>query len=206
MRKQLARATLVAGTVAAALCLSIPAALAAVTVTVSGGTSFTSTQTTGASFKLTDATTNQTFTCTKGSSAGTVTDGTHENNPFGSVTSNSFSSCTNGFVSGSSSQKTGTTASLNGLTYSAPVETGTITNVDETLTITGICSTEVKGTAGVTYNNNTHVLAFTTAGDSLSVQNNNCSPFVKSGDTVQFSGSGETVTGSPVNPIQVSNP
>jgi hypothetical protein len=76
--------------------------------------------------------------------------------------------------------------------------------------ILGTCTAEVKGTAGITYTNSSDLLKFTTAGDSLKVTSvsGSCSGIINVNDVVTFnSGSGgETVTGSPTNPIQVSQP
>lgn len=219
MRKQLTRSILVTGTVAAALCLGVPAAFAVTTWTVSGGTNFTAVQSSGTTFTLSDTTAGSGFTCTVATAAGTVKDemgGT--NTAIGSVTSSTFGSSThkcNGTggaagVTGTSTQKSGTTATLNVSSFSGGVTTGTITNIDEVETAAGgLCTITVTGTAGVKYTNSSSLLQFTTAGDSLSVASTSgICPGVSKGDTVTFSSGtgGETVTGSPVNPIQVSSP
>jgi len=213
MRKQLARTILAAGTVAAVLSLTVPAAMASGTWTVSGGANFTSAQSAGTTFTLKDTTANLSFSCTKGTGAGSVTDQSMSTNTaIGSITSSGFSSCTGAFGStGSDSQTTGTTSTLNAGSYNSTtgVTTGTVTNVDHTLTVNaiGTCTAEVKGTAGITYTNSTKSLAFTTAGDSLKITKTNCF-FFTVGDVVTFTSGtgGETVTGAPVNPIKVSQP
>lgn len=210
MRKQLTRAILVTGTVAAAVGLAVPAAMAAGTWTVTGGQNFTSAQASGATFKLADG--SNSFTCTVASGSGSVKDQSMSTNTqIGSITAASFSSCSGSFSSkGSDSQKAGTVSTLNVSSFSAPVTTGTITGVDHILTITSpiSCSTEVQGTAGVTYNNNTHELNFTTAGDNLTVVGTGCNGIINQGThpTFSSSGGGEVVTGSPTNPIQISQP
>jgi len=212
MRKQLARTFLVAGTVIAAVGLAVPAAMAAGTWTVTGGPNFTSSGT--GTFTLKDTTHSATFTCHVGSAAGTVTDQTSGPSPFGSVTSSSFGSSSNKCSgplgsTGTSNQKSGTTAHINGTSFSGGVTTGTITGVDHIFTASAFginCTAEVKGTAGVTYSNSTHVLTFTTAGDSLTVTSaTGCAGIIQVNDNVTFTGS-ETVTGSPTNPIQISSP
>lgn len=218
MRKHLTRAILVTGTAAAALCLAVPAAMAAGTVTVSGGTSFSSVQKSGTTFTLNDTTAGSGFTCTVATGAGSVTDGTF-NTPaaVGSVTSATFGSSgtpchgTGGAAGISGTSKQSGTSTLN---VSSPVvsgvATGTITNADEVLTAAGgLCTITVKGTAGVTYTDGTSsgLLQFTTTGDSLKVTSvSGICPGVHTNDVVTFSSGtgGETVTGSPVNPITLS--
>ncbi len=219
MRKHLARTVLVAGTIATAMGLAVPAAMAASTWTVTGGTNFTSTASSGTTFTLTDTTASLSFTCTVGTGAGTVTDeSSGTNTAIGSITSSTFGSsshkCSGPLGStGTDSQKSGTTSTLNVSSYASGVTTGTITNVDHIMTISsilGTCTAEVKGTAGVTYTNSSDLLQFTTSGDSLKVTSTSgsCAGIIKVNDVVTFtSGSGgETVTGSPTNPIQVSQP
>lgn len=202
MRKQLRRAILVTGTVAAVLGLGVPAALASGGFT--GGPNFTWMQARGATFTLNDTSTGTGFTCMVSNGAGTVTgSGTL------SVTSSSFGSsstpCKDASVTATFSRKSGTTATISGLSFSNGMATVTMTGVDEILTITSpfSCTTEVKGTAGGTYTNIADRLAFTTAGDNLTVANSGCAPFANGGDSVTLSSSsGVIVTGSP-NPVQV---
>jgi hypothetical protein len=219
MRKHIARTLLVAGTVVGALGLAVPAAMAAGTWTVTGGANFTSAQSAGTTFTLSDSTSGLSFTCTVGAGAGKVTDQTSSTNTaIGSITSSSFGSSAhkcNGPLgsTGTDAQKAGTTSTLNAVSFAAGVTTGTITGVDHVLTISsilGTCTAEVKGTAGAKYTNSSKLLQFTTTGDSLSVTSTSgsCAGIIKSGDVVTFaSGSGgETVTGSPTAAISVSQP
>jgi hypothetical protein len=219
MRKQLARTVLVAGTIAAAMGLAVPAAMAASTWTVTGGTNFTSAASSGTTFTLSDTTAGLSFTCTVGTGTGTVTDeSSGTKTAIGSITASTFGSsskkCSGPLGStGTDTQKSGTTSTLNVSSYSGGVTTGSITNIDHVMTISsilGTCTAEVKGTAGITYTNSSDLLKFTTAGDSLKVTSvsGSCSGIINVNDVVTFnSGSGgETVTGSPTNPIQVSQP
>jgi hypothetical protein len=219
MQRRLARTFIVAGTVSAALSLAIPAAMAAGTWTVKGGTNFSSTASSGTKFTLTDKTASVSFTCTVGTGSGTVTDETHgTKTAIGSIKASTFGSSTkkcSGPLSstGTDTQKSGTTSTLNVASYSNGVTTGTVTGVDHILTAHspfGTCTAEVKGTAGVTYTNSSHLLKFTTTGDNLKITSTSgsCAGIIKTNDVVTFnSGSGgETVTGSPVNPIQISQP
>jgi hypothetical protein len=217
MRKQLARTFLVAGTAIAAMGLAVPAALAAGTWTVTGGPSFTSAASTGTTFTLTDTTHSATFTCTVGTAAGTVTDQTSGPSPFGSITASTFGSaahkCSGPLGStGTSTQKTGTTAKLNGISFAGGVTTGTITGIDHLFTASAFginCSAEITGTAGVKFTNSSHLLQFTTTGDSLTVKSaSGCVGIIQAGDNVTFSSGtgGETVTGSPTSSIQISSP
>jgi hypothetical protein len=219
MHKHLVRTLLVAGTVTAAMGLAIPAAMASGTWTVTGGTSFTSTASSGTTFTLKDTTASLTFTCSVGTGAGTVKDETSGTvTAIGSITSSTFGSsskkCSGPLGStGTATQAYGSTMTLNVASYSSPTTTGTITNVDVVMTVSsilGTCTATVKGTAGITYNNTSKVLGFTTSGDSLEVSSTSgsCDGIISSGDAVTFSSGsgGETVTGSPTNPIQVSQP
>lgn len=213
MRKQLTRAILVAGTLTAALSLGVPAAMAA-GVNVSGGPNFTSVQVSGTTFVLNDTTAGSGFTCTVATGSGSVTDGTSVPNPIGSVATATFGSSgtpckgTGGAAGVTGTSKQSGSASLNVASVNNGVATGTVTNAVEVLTAaSGVCTITVKGTAGVTYTDSTAVLAFTVAGDNLSVTSTSgfC-PGIHSGDNVTFSSGsgGEKVTGSPTNPIQIN--
>src|ERR1700691_6721863 len=208
MRKQLARTVLVAGTIAEAMGLAVPAAMAASTWTVTGGTNFTSAASSGTTFTLSDTTAGLSFTCTVGTGTGTVTDeSSGTKTAIGSITASTFGSsskkCSGPLGStGTDTQKSGTTSTLNVSSYSGGVTTGSITNIDHVMTISsilGTCTAEVKGTAGITYTNSSDLLKFTTAGDSLKVTSvsGSCSGIINVNDVVTFnSGSGgETVTG-----------
>jgi hypothetical protein len=215
MRKQLTRAILVTGTVAGALCLGVPAAFAVTTWTVTGGTNFTSVQKSGTTFTLKDTKSGSTFTCTVATGKGTVTDETHgTNTAIGSVTASTFGSsgtpCNGPFGAKATASQSGT-ATLNVSSYNSTTgtTTGTITSVDEVLTVTSpiSCTITVTGTAGVTYTNSTSLLQFTTAGDNLTVKSSSCPGVSATDPSTESSGSGgEVVTGSPVNPISVSSP
>ncbi len=216
MRKRLSRALLAAGTVTAALCLAVPVALAAGTWTITGGRNFTGVLSSGSTVTVTDVTKNLTFACTTGTIAGTFADQSMSTNTaIGSVTKLTFGDnthkCTGPFGSTATfTLKAGTTATINAGSYSAPVTTGTITNLDLIMSASGIlgnCTAEIKGTAGITFNNTTHLLAFTTAGDDLRVTSTTCSFFsVNDMITISTGNGGFVLTGSPVNPIQVSQP
>ncbi len=221
MRTLLTRTLLAAGTIAVSMSLAVPAAVAAGTWTVTGGTRFTATESSGTTFTLTDNTAHLFFTCTVGAAGGTVineTSGT--TTTIGTITSSSLGNpsvkCEGPLGSTSTaSQKTGTTATLNVASYNSTtkVVTGTITNLDETMSISsilGTCTPEVKGTAGYTYNDNSSLLQFTTAGSSLTVSSTSgfCAGIIKANDQLALSsGSGGlTVVGSPTNPIVIRQP
>ena len=197
--------------------LAVPAAMAAGTWTVTGGPSYTASASAGTTFTLTDTTHPNAFTCSVGTAAGSVTDQTSGPSPFGSVTNSTFGDSTHlcrGPLgsTGSSSQKGGTTASINGISFSGGVTTGTISGVDQLFTASAFginCTAEVKGMAGVTYTNSSHLLQFTTAGDNLTVVNAvGCTGIIQFGDNVTFSSGfgGETVTGFRTSSIQISSP
>ncbi len=218
MRKQLAKTLLVAGTAVAALGLAVPAAMAAGTWTVTGGASFTSAQSTGTTFTLSDSTSGLSFTCTVGTGTGSVNVQSGGPSVLGQITGSTFGSSAhkcNGPLgsTGTDTQKAGTTSTLNGVSWAAGVTTGTITGVDHILTISsilGTCTAEVKGTAGAKYTNATKLLQFTTAGDSLAVTSTSgsCAGIIKVKDVVTFASGtgGETVTGSPTAAIAITQP
>jgi hypothetical protein len=219
MHMRLARTLVVTGTVGAALSLAIPAAMAAGTWTITGGTNFTSTASSGTKFTLTDKTAGVSFTCTVGTGSGTVTDETHgTKTAIGSIKASTFGSstkkCTGPLDStGTDTQKSGTTSTLNVASFKSGKTTGTVTGIDHVLTAKspfGTCTAEVKGTAGVTYTNSSRLLQFTTTGDNLKVTSTSgiCAGIIKVNDVVTFTSGtgGETVTGSPKNPIQISQP
>src|SRR5215469_11258503 len=93
MRKQLGRVILAAGTVAAALGLAIPAAVASGTWTVTGGPNFTATGT----VKISDGA--NSFTCTA-TASGTVNDESHgTNTAFFTITKFTLTNCKGSFSS-----------------------------------------------------------------------------------------------------------
>lgn len=219
MRKQHTRKILVAGTIVTIMGLAVPAAMASGTWTVTGGPNFSSTTSAGTTFTLTDTTAGLSFTCTVSTSSGTVTDETGStNNVVGTVTATTFGNsshkCSGPMGStGTDSQKAGTTETLNASSFSGGVTTGTITNVDQILTVSstlGTCTAEIKGIAGATYNDSTRLVRYTTSGDSLRVASTSgsCAGIINANDVLTFSSAsgGKTVTGSPVNPIQASQP
>jgi len=220
MRKQLARTLLVAGTAAVAMSLAVPAAMAVVTCTVTGGPNFTATAKAGTTVTVKDTVTGSTLTCTAAAAAGTVVDqNMSPNTVIGHVTSSTF-----GNAAKKCNGPLGSTATSTHQTGPAPIifvgynpatdiAALSITGVDQLLTISsvlGACAGEVKGMAGVTYNNGNQLLQFTTAGDNLEVTSTAgpCAGIIATGDvvTITSGASGETVTGAPVNPITIRQP
>ncbi len=215
MRRQLISTFLAAGAIAVAMTLSSPAAMAAGTWTVTGGPSYTATQAAGTTFTQRDVTSGVSFTCTLATARGTVVDETMGTvTSVGTFTGFTFTHCTGPLGSTvTKTQKSGTTATITATTSAAGVTTGVITGIDEILAITtvlGACTAEIKGTAGFTYTNSSDLLKFTTAGDSLKVTSavGACEGIIKVNDVITISSGtgGETVTGSPTNPIQISQP
>lgn len=213
MRKRLGT-SLAAGTLAAALCLASPPAMAAGTWTVTGGPSFTGTVSSGTTFTLADTTSGLSFTCTVVTATGTVTDQSGgANTAIGHVTSITFK-CQGPLGStATGTQKVGTVATINAISFNGGVTTLTITGVDIVMTISsfiGACTAEIKGIAGAKYTNSSHLLQFTTAGDSLSVTSASgaCTGIIKVHDVITISSGtgGITLTGSPTGLIQISQP
>ncbi len=212
MRKRLG-AILAAGTLLAALCQASPPAMAAGTWTVTGGPNFTGTASSGTTFTITDTTSGASFTCTVVTVTGTVIDQSGGANAIGHVTSITFK-CQGPLGStATGTLKVGTTATINASTFSGGVTTLTFTGVDIVMTINsliGTCTAEIKGTAGAKYTNSSHLLQFTTAGDSLSVTSASgaCTGIIKVHDVITISSGtgGITLTGSPTSSIQISQP
>lgn len=219
MRKQLIRAALATGSVVAAMVVAIPPAMASGTWTVSEGPNWTSVVSSGTTFTLTDTTASLNFTCLVGTANGTVINETMGTlTTIGSVIGSTFGSAgakCNGPLgsTGTAAQKSGTTATLNAVSFSGGTTTGNLSFVDEVMTISsilGACTAEVKGTAGVKYTNSSKLLQFTTAGDSLKVTTTSgkCVGIIKTNDvlTVNSGTGGETITGAPVSAITISQP
>ncbi len=228
MRKQIVRAFLVTGTVTAALTLSVPAAMATGTWTVTGGPKFTSAAASGTTFTLSDTTSGLSFTCTVGTAAGTVTDQSmNANTVIGSITSSTFGS--NGSVTAAhkcngplsstftSTQRAMTTATFNAISFGGGVTTGSITGFDQIMTISsflGTCTAEIKGTAGYKYTNGSHLLQFIPSTGTLAVTNTSgaCSGIIKLNDVVTITSGSEglvvtgTTGGGFSSPIAVSQP
>jgi hypothetical protein len=214
MLRLLARMSLAAATITAVMTVSISTAMAAGTWTVTGGPSFTASASSGTTFTFTDTTHSATITCTKGTAAGSVTDQSSGPGTFGTFTSSGFTSCTAPVgCTVTIMLKAGTTAIINGVSFSGGVATGTITGLDLILTfkcLGSTCTAEVRGTIGFTYTNSSHLLQLTTAGDSLTVTSTSgsCAGIIQAGDNVTLSsGSGGwVITGSPTISIQISEP
>src|SRR5580658_3035001 len=184
MRKQLTRVLLAVGGATAVMVVAVPAAMASVHSTVTGAPTpvtgvapWTAVQAPGTTFTLTDTTSAQSITCTVGAATGTVMVVNGLGTGFGTVNSSSFGSgaqpCNGPLGSiGMISQKAGTIAMSNLTSFANGVGTGTISGINEILTLNapvGICTAEFVGTAGVTYTAATSLLQFTAAGDSLTV-------------------------------------
>ncbi len=220
MRRRPARMLVAAGTIAVALGLAVPPAMAAGTWTVTGGTNFTMAFAPGTTFTLSDTTVGISFTCTAGTGAGTVineTSGT--DTAIGSISNSTLGNAAhkcNGPIETTftAAQKSGDVETLNAVSYNSAtkIATGTITNIDLLLTINFLstCAAEIKGTAGVTYDNTNSLLQFITAGDALEITSTSggCAGLIATGDVVTFkSGTGgESIAGNPLNPITIEQP
>lgn len=160
-----------------------------------------------------------TFTCTAAMAQGSVTDQVSSTNThIGVVSSSNFGDpthkCSGPFGSrGTSIQKAKTLAWIDVLQFNEGVTLGDITDVDQVLTISsiaGTCTAESTGTAGFSYANATDLLQFIVADDDLRVASasGSCFAIIHANDLLTLtSGSGGlTITGSPVNPIQISQP
>src|SRR5262249_45638562 len=91
MRRQLAKLLVVTGTVAGALALAVPSAMAAGVWSVAGGLNWASVQAARTVFTLTDATTGVAVTCTVAAGTGTVVNQVRlANSTIGNITSSSF--------------------------------------------------------------------------------------------------------------------
>jgi hypothetical protein len=192
MRKIVGSSLLVGAAAVGAIAFSAPSAFAA-TWSVSGGTSFTGTST---SIAFRDVTTNQPFNCTGSSVSGTAANGTGlSGTGIATLGNGTFSGCTGNL--GSSGTATLTAGSLNAVSYSGGVTTGTITGLAATLKINdllGTCNATVSGEVdSVTYNNSTQKLSV--AADAspkltiVSATGSGCAGLINGGDLTTFVGS-----------------
>lgn len=215
MTKFLIRVALAAMAIAVVVNVAQPVALAAGTWTVTGGANFTASASAGTTFTLTDSTSGLTITCTSGTLAGTVVDGTSSTNiVVGSITAAALGTCHGPLgTTCTIMKKTGTTGTINVTSFNGGTVTGTITNVDLIITCTtvlGTCTAEAKGTVGFDYKNSSSLLQYTTTGGQLTITSTSgaCAGILRVGDVIVLSSGtlGLILTGSPVNPISISQP
>jgi hypothetical protein len=225
MRKHLATILLTGGAAATALLLSATTALAApASWTASPGGNYTASQVSGTTSTLTDTTANQTISCTTASDAGSI-NASASGSPavVATITSSSFTNCTDAIGdTGWSTTSTGTW-DLNGIHFNDGTQTitgctgtgvtcGTISNISTNVTgniLGAACSFTVTGTVGdpasntwVTYTNGSDQL-FVPNTATLTVSNvSGCSGIINNNDSAEFSGTlvvspGQTITGTP---------
>jgi hypothetical protein len=180
------KSTLVAGAaLAAAVGFAASPASAAGTWTVSGGGSFTAKATNPT---LTDNSTGTQLKCTSSSAAGTAPNGTGlSGTPIATISSVSWTSCSGPLGITFSVAAQGLPWSLNAVSYSGGVTTGTLTGVKAHISGLG-CTADFGGaTSGSSatltgsYNNTTHTLtisggnlhAYNVSGTCLGLINNN---------------------------------
>ncbi|HVB46368.1 MAG TPA: hypothetical protein VNF47_27175 [Streptosporangiaceae bacterium] len=196
MRKQLAKLALAGGVIVTALGVAIPAY--ASTWTVSGGTSWSATNSTTVTLK--DTTHGTSFSCSVAKAAGSMKNGTGlAGSGIGSITSSSFgnstSKCSGSFgATGTAVQASGSTELINAVSYSSGVTTGTVSNIDTILSVSdlfGTCTATATGTANSTYTNSSGTLAFVGTGPLTiaSATGSGCAGVITTGDSVSFSGS-----------------
>jgi hypothetical protein len=187
--------TLIVLAAAVSVVSSATPALADDTWSVTGGGPITGSLKPGTNAVLRNTTTGQNITCSVATSDGSVSDGTGlSGTGIGSITAATFgtsSSKCNGplFSKFTTTLKPGTTWSLNAVSYSGSVTTGTITGVDTLVTgssFLGACNMEVSGEVdSVTYDNSTGELAISPdAVPNLTVSNlsgSGCG-FIQNGD------------------------
>jgi hypothetical protein len=120
MLKKLARISLAATAVAAAMSLSLPAALAAGTWTVTGGPNLTGTPSPGTVFTFTDTTSGLTISCTKAVASGSVINESGGASTAVGTLTLGFSSCTGPLGSTATiTQVAGTTITINASSYNS---------------------------------------------------------------------------------------
>jgi hypothetical protein len=195
MNKRMTLAATVAATAIAAVGASSASAY-----TVTGGSNFTAA---AGTTTLTDNSTGAALTCTSSSASGTVASGAPT---VGSITTLSFSNPCSGPLGISFS------VTPNSLPYSivgdSPTTSGGVTaghigGVNAALS-GFLCSAIVTGSAPGNYANVTHKLTLT-SGTTLNISGvSGCFSLLNNGDTASYT-TAYTVTGSPVNPVQINN-
>ncbi|MGI8332616.1 hypothetical protein ACRYCC_21910 [Actinomadura scrupuli] len=194
MRKYSASVFVVAAATAGSLAVASPAF--ADTWSVSGGGTISGSLKPGVNAVLRDTTTGQNITCGVASAGGTIADGTGlSGTGIAGITSATFGTSSNKcsgpfFSSFTSALKPGTTWSLNAVSYSGGVTSGTITGIDALVTgssLFGSCNAEVTGEVdSVTYDNATGELKIAVdATPSLTIGNvsgSGCAGLIRNGD------------------------
>jgi hypothetical protein len=204
MRKRLASILLVGAGAAAAITLVASSASAAGTWSISPGGKYTASLTSGTTAVLTDSAAKATVTCTASTTNGTLQTGTGLNNPLGTISTTKWTSCTgpDGSTGTAAGNNASTAWSLNGVSYSSGVTTGSITStgtgVGGTISLSsilGACTIVVGGTsakpasASGTYTNSTGVLAITGTTNLVVTSVSGVCPGVATGQSTTFTAS-----------------
>jgi hypothetical protein len=194
------------GLVSAATAVLTAAPASAATWTINPAGNFTGSAGTTV---LTNTRNRATVTCTSSSASGNVpvAGSGLSGTGIAQITGSAWNNCSGLFGISFTVSHVGTW-SLNAVSYSAPVTTGTISGVKANLN-GGSCvasvggATSAGGTVPATYNNTTHVLQVQPTGTGLKITSasSGCLGALVTGDTVTFSGS---YTVSP--PVTITSP
>jgi hypothetical protein len=184
MRKQIAALASTAATVVAVLALGAAPALASTWTVTHGGTAIRF----SGKLVIQDVTTGESVTCPTSAAALALLNGTGlSGTNIGTLSSVAFGGCS-GLLGFSVSVTVTGTWDLNAGSYSGGVTTGTITNVDLTISST-VCEATIMGTADFSYTNTTGVLELSRDGDLMTVTSAICLGLFSSGDIAALTGS-----------------
>ncbi|WP_406457197.1 hypothetical protein OG782_32670 [Streptomyces sp. NBC_00876] len=200
MRTIISRSLFATAVAAAALGLAVTSASATAQanftiVNPNADGSFTASLKAGTTADLLDTATNQSVTCYSATASGLATNGTHTGPPLATITSATFgdpvSDPCDGPLGSSFSAVSTSTINLNAASYSGGITSGSLSNVNVTITgdtLFGVCTAKISGTASnAAYNNATGELSITN-GAGLTISNvSNCASLMNNGDAATFS-------------------
>lgn len=215
MRTITKRSLFATAVAAAALGLTVTSASATAQATYTvvnpnANGSFTASLKAGTTADLLDTVTGQSVTCYSATASGTATNGVHASGTnLATISSATFGNAVSdpcdGPLGSSFSAVSTSTISLNATSYSAGVTSGSLSNVNVTITgdtLFGVCTAKISGTASnAKYTNSTGELSITN-GAGLTISNvSNCASLMNNGDAAKF-----TATYKLAKPITVTSP
>jgi hypothetical protein len=185
MRGRLIGALAAAAAMIAGLVMASPAAALPATWTVTPGGPFTGVAGTTV-LKVQE--TGVQLTCRSATAAGTAKSGTGLSNPLATLPAGGvkFNTCSGPFGLTFGVTHVGTW-SLNGVSYAAPVTTGTLTNINANISGPG-CTAAVAGSVNATYNNTTKVLTVLPNFGLTFTSVSGCFGLIAAGQHASFSG------------------
>lgn len=185
MRGRLIGALVAGAAMIAGLVMATPAAALPATWTVTPGGAFTGAAGTTV---LRVQETGVQLTCRTATARGTAKSGTGLSNPLATLPAGGvkFNTCSGPFGLTFGVTHVGTW-NLNGISYAAPVTTGTLTNINANISGPG-CTASVAGSVNATYNNTTKVLTVLPNYGLLFTSVSGCLGLISAGQHASFSG------------------